>query len=234
MRCIIQLIILFFSCLALESGFSKDKSFYKEPKNWIKPDKRKLTESVKKNLEQFVTAIVSENIDASRNPLNLIRWPTEDKLIYSIGQIIIHGEKVNSLLEDCHLDHVAIAVEDIEKSVALYEAIGLKFDEHREIVESQKVKTAFCPIDSKANIELLETTDENGPIAKFIKKNGPGIHHMCFRVPNVEAKQRELEEKGVKFIYEKAFVGAHECLVNFIHPKSMGGVLIEISQKMQG
>lgn len=136
-------------------------------------------------------------------------------------------------LEDCHLDHVAIAVSDLENSVKKYENLGLTFDSKREVVESQKVKTAFASIDIKAHIELLEPTDESGPIAKFIAKNGEGIHHLCFRVKDVALKQKELEIKGIRFIQETPFKGANNCLVNFIHPKSMNGVLIELSQKME-
>ena len=68
---------------------------------------------------------------------------------------------------------------------------------------------------------------------KFIQKNGPGIHHLCFRVKDISAKQAELEDKGYRFIYDKPFAGAGNCTVNFIHPKSMDGVLIEISEKSE-
>lgn len=133
-------------------------------------------------------------------------------------------------LTECRLDHIAIAVENIEETIKLYSQLGLHFSSGREIIESQKVKTAFCPVDQAANIELLEPTSEESAIAKFLQKNGPGIHHICFRVEDVVKKQQELEARGVRFIYEKPFIGAHNCLVNFIHPKSMNGVLIEISQ----
>lgn len=136
-------------------------------------------------------------------------------------------------LEDCVLDHIAIAVKDIEASVEIYQAIGLKFDAQREIVEEQKVKTAFAQIDENGHIELLEPTDESSSIHKYIEKKGPGIHHICFRVEDVIAKHKELSSKGFKFIYEEPQKGAGNCLVNFIHPKSTGGVLIEISQKME-
>ena len=136
-------------------------------------------------------------------------------------------------LEDCYLDHVAIAVSDLEASVEKYQLLGLDFDEKREVVESQKVKTAFAAIDENAHVELLESTDEKGPIGKFISKNGEGIHHLCFRVKDVKAKQLELEKKGIRFIGEKPFEGANNCLVNFIHPKSMNGVLVELSQKLE-
>lgn len=135
-------------------------------------------------------------------------------------------------LEDCFLDHVAIAVSDLELSAQKYEDLGLVFDSKREVVESQKVKTAFAHIDKNAHIELLQSTDDDGPIAKFIAKNGEGIHHLCFRVVDVAHKQAELEAKGIRFIKEKPFEGANSCLVNFIHPKSMNGVLIELSQKI--
>ena len=83
-------------------------------------------------------------------------------------------------LDDCILDHIAIAVDDLEYSVKLYENLGLKFASDREIVESQKVKTAFCSIDNNAHIELLEPTSEESSIAKFIQKKGPGIHIMLY------------------------------------------------------
>lgn len=134
-------------------------------------------------------------------------------------------------LKDCILDHIAIAVTDIEKSVDLYSKLGLKFSDSREVVESQKVKTAFCHIDENSHIELLEPTSDESSIQKFIDKKGPGIHHLCFRVPDVISKQKELEAQGINFINKEPFVGANNCLVNFIHPKSMNGVLIELSQK---
>ena len=136
------------------------------------------------------------------------------------------------MLPDCHLDHIAIATENLESTVELYTSLGLVFDSKREIVEEQKVKTAFAAIDAKAHIELLEPTSEDSAIHKFIQKKGPGIHHLCFRVEDVKAKQKELEEKGMKFIYPEPVKGANNCLVNFIHPKSMNGVLTEISEKL--
>lgn len=137
-------------------------------------------------------------------------------------------------LDDCFLDHVAIAVEDLEKSISIFTDLGLNFAPEREIVEDQKVKTAFAHIDTNAHIELLEATSEESSIHKFIQKNGPGIHHLCFRVPNVLIRQEDLSKKGFRFIYEKPVVGAGNCLVNFIHPKSTGGILIEISEKIKG
>ncbi len=132
--------------------------------------------------------------------------------------------------KNCILDHVAIAVKSIDHSLKIYEDLGIEFETKREIVESQGVKTAFAMIDQHAHIELLEPVTEDGPIKKYIDKNGEGIHHLCFKVPDVKKKCEELKSKGYKLIYESAIVGANNCLVNFVHPKSTGGVLIEISQ----
>lgn len=134
-------------------------------------------------------------------------------------------------LKNCVLDHVAVAVKDLEESVKTWEALGLKFSPEREVVEEQKVKTAFAPIDENGHVELLEPTDDSGAIAKYIEKKGPGIHHICFRVEDIQDKERELRDKGFVLLYDAPKVGAGNCLVNFIHPKSTGGVLVEISQK---
>tara|TARA_R110000868_G_scaffold226115_11_gene478643 strand:+ start:5355 stop:5798 length:444 start_codon:yes stop_codon:yes gene_type:complete len=141
--------------------------------------------------------------------------------------------KLKELLAECHLDHIAISVENLETSVKTYEALGLKFDDKREVVEEQAVTTAFAHVDERAHIELLEPYGEDGPIHQSIKKRGPGLHHLCFRVKDVEQKAAELKQHGFVLLYEKAKVGAGQCLVNFIHPKSTGGVLVEISQKMK-
>lgn len=134
-------------------------------------------------------------------------------------------------LEDCYLDHIAIAVKAIDPAVKIYEDMGLKFASEREVVEEQKVITAFAHIDQRAHIELLEPTSDESAIAKFIATKGEGIHHLCFRVKDVKAKTEELSNKGYRFIYPEPRVGAGGCLVNFIHPKSTGGVLIELSEK---
>lgn len=134
-------------------------------------------------------------------------------------------------LRDSYLDHVAVVVENIEESIKVYEDLGLEFEPDREVVESQGVTTAFASIDENAHIELLEPYGEDGPIHKYIKKKGPGVHHLCFRVKDVTAKSEELKKNGYILINENPVPGAGGCLVNFIHPKSTGGVLIEISQK---
>lgn len=134
--------------------------------------------------------------------------------------------------KDCILDHVAIAVSDLEGAIATYELLGIPFHHEREIVASQGVKVAFGHVDSNAHVELLQPVNEESPIFKYIQKNGQGIHHLCFKVPNVHEKCEELKGQGMKLIYESPVPGAGNTLVNFIHPKSTGGVLIEVSQKL--
>jgi len=134
--------------------------------------------------------------------------------------------------KDCFLDHIAVAVEDLDKAEKIYEDMGLKFD-MRETVQEQQVETSFAHIDENAHIELLQPIDGKGPIAKFLEKKGPGIHHMCYRVPDVVKKSQELRDKGYTLLYEEPKRGANNTLVNFIHPKSTGGVLMEIAQKLE-
>jgi methylmalonyl-CoA epimerase len=134
-------------------------------------------------------------------------------------------------LENCLLDHIAIAVKNIPAAKKIYEDMGLIFDPKIEEVKDQKVFTAFAQIDKNAHIELLEPTSTESTIHKFIESKGEGIHHLCFKVPDVKVKTEELTSKGYRFIYPEPRIGAGGCLVNFIHPKSTGGVLIEISQR---
>lgn len=133
--------------------------------------------------------------------------------------------------EDCILDHIAIAVKSISGSKKIYEDMGMTFSPDIEEVKEQKVFTAFAQIDQNAHIELLEPTSSESTIHKFIESKGEGIHHLCFKVPDVKKKTEELTQKGYRFIYPEPRIGAGGCLVNFMHPKSTGGVLIEISQR---
>ena len=135
-------------------------------------------------------------------------------------------------LSDSILDHVAIATSSIDKTIRIYEDLGLSFKPEREVVAKQGVTTAFAPIDQHANIELLEPYGDDGPIHRYIAKKGEGLHHLCFRVTDVAKKTKELQDKGYIMLNKEPVEGAHSCLVNFIHPKSTGGVLIEISQPM--
>lgn len=133
--------------------------------------------------------------------------------------------------QDCILDHIAIAVKSISSTQKIYEDMGMIFSGVIEEVKEQKVLTAFAQIDENAHIELLEPTSSESTIHKFIEAKGEGIHHLCFKVLDVKKKTDELTKKGYKFIYPEPKIGAGGCLVNFMHPKSTGGVLIEISQR---
>lgn len=133
-------------------------------------------------------------------------------------------------LNDCVLDHIAIAVNNIDESIKIYEDLGLHFSPEREVVKEQAVTTAFAHVDKNAHIELLQPYGESGPIHKYLEKKGPGIHHICFKVTDVEKTCHDLKSKGYVLLNESPVKGANNCLVNFIHPKSTGGVLIEVSQ----
>lgn len=127
------------------------------------------------------------------------------------------------------VDHIGIAVKDLAEASKIYEALGLK-SAGTEIVEEQKVKVAFYPV-GDSEVELLESTSPDGPIARYIDKNGPGIQHIAFRVDNIEKALAELKEKGVRLIDEKPRYGAGGAKIAFLHPKSTFGVLIELSER---
>jgi methylmalonyl-CoA epimerase len=128
------------------------------------------------------------------------------------------------------IDHVGIAVKSIDEALNFWESsLGVKCS-GRETVEDQKVTTAFLPI-KESEIELLEATSEESPIAKFIEKRGEGIHHLALRVDDLEACLAELKAKGVKLIDETPRRGAGGAMIAFIHPKATGGILLELSQR---
>jgi methylmalonyl-CoA/ethylmalonyl-CoA epimerase len=126
------------------------------------------------------------------------------------------------------LDHIGIAVKSLE-AAKIYEALGLTI-EHVETVESQGVRTAFLAA-GDAMIELLEPSGPQSTIAKFIEKRGEGIHHICFRVDDIEAQLARLQQQGYRLINESPVPGAHGCRVAFLHPAAGNGVLIELSEK---
>ncbi len=130
------------------------------------------------------------------------------------------------------IDHVAIAVPDLNKGMDLYESLlGIKAAHIEEVVD-QKVKAAFFPVDD-TNIELLFPTSPDSPISKFLeKKPSGGLHHICMEVSDIESHLAELKAKGVVLIDEKPRIGAHGKRVAFVHPKSTGGVLIELSESV--
>ncbi len=127
------------------------------------------------------------------------------------------------------LDHVAIAVPDLEKSIKRFmEDFGLKY-EGSEDVASAKTSTAFFPL-PETSIELVHPLNGEGPIAGFLEKKGAGMHHLCFRSDDLDADVARLREKGYVFLSDEPSIGAHNSRVIFIHPKSCDGVLIELNQ----
>ena len=128
------------------------------------------------------------------------------------------------------VDHIGIAVKSLEESLKFYEtALGLKAV-GTEVVAEQKVRVAFLPT-GDSEIELLEAISEDSPVAKFIEKNGEGVQHIAYRVENVEVAIAEMKEKGIRMIDEKPRYGAGGAKIAFCHPKSTGGVLIELCER---
>lgn len=128
------------------------------------------------------------------------------------------------------IDHIGIAVPNLEEAVKNYTTLLGKGSEHSEEVAEQQVKTAFFAIDD-TNIELLQSTSPDGPIGKFIEKNGGrgGIHHICIQVEDIEKTLEEYKKQGIQLIDQMPRIGAHGKKVAFVHPKSTGGVLLELA-----
>lgn len=127
------------------------------------------------------------------------------------------------------IDHIGIAVGDLDASLAFFrDALGLELDAPEE-VPSQRVRAHFLEA-GEAAIELVEPTADDSPIAKFVARRGPGIHHLALRVDDIVAALAELKAKGIRLIDEAPRPGAHHSLVAFIHPASTHGVLVELKQ----
>jgi methylmalonyl-CoA/ethylmalonyl-CoA epimerase len=128
------------------------------------------------------------------------------------------------------VDHIGIAVKSIDETKKLYhDLLGLQHA-GSETVEEQKVTTAFFPV-GDTEVELLESTAEDGPIAKYLEKRGEGVQHIAFRVENIEEALTELKAKGIKLIDEKPRKGAGGAKIAFLHPKSTYGVLVELCER---
>lgn len=127
------------------------------------------------------------------------------------------------------INHIGIAVKSIEEAAKFWQGLpGLQIT-GTEVVESQKVKTAFIP-SGDSEIELLEATDGTSTIAKFIEKNGEGVHHFALEVDNIEEALAHLKEAGIRLIDETPRQGAGGARIAFIHPKATGGILLELCQ----
>jgi len=128
------------------------------------------------------------------------------------------------------IDHIGIAVKDMEAAKKFYtEVLGMTV-QGEEVVEQQKVKVCFIP-SGDSEIELLESTSPDGPIAKFIEKNGEGVQHIALRVDNIEAALADLKAKGIRLIDEEPRYGAGAASIAFVHPKATGGILLELSER---
>ena len=135
-------------------------------------------------------------------------------------------------MKPSHIEHIGIAVANLENAISLYEdVLGLKCYNIEEVTD-QKVRTAFFMV-GQTKIELLESTDPEGPIAKFIQKKGEGIHHIAFSVEKIEEQLDRASKLGITLIDSKPRKGAEGLDIAFLHPKSTSGVLMELCEKKQ-
>ncbi|MEC7987424.1 MAG: methylmalonyl-CoA epimerase [Myxococcota bacterium] len=127
------------------------------------------------------------------------------------------------------LDHIAIAVSDIDNAIKRFlEDFGLEYKGREEVIPA-KTETAFFPIEG-TQIELIHPLNGEGPVKRHLERRGEGLHHICFETDDIEADMKHLKAKGYRFLSEEPQSGAHNTLVAFIHPKSAGGVLIELAE----
>ena len=127
------------------------------------------------------------------------------------------------------IDHIAVAVHDIDEAAKFYTDV-LRLDlSGVEVVTEQKTKVGFLRI-GETNIELVQPTSDDSPLVKFLETRGTGIHHICLEVDDIERELEELKKRGARMIDEQPRPGAHGTRVAFVHPKSSGGVLIELNQ----
>ena len=129
-----------------------------------------------------------------------------------------------------HIDHIGIAVKGIEQAGKFYtDVLGLKIEDVENVAD-QKVNVAFIPI-TDSEVELLESTEPDGPVAKYISARGEGVQHIAFRVEDIDKTLEELKEKGVRLIDQTPRKGAGGARIAFIHPKETNGVLVEICER---
>jgi len=128
------------------------------------------------------------------------------------------------------LDHIGIAVSNLNEALEVYERIlGLKVEKIK-VIEEEKIKTALL-LAGDVKIELMEPTDEEGPVARFIMKRGEGMHHIALTVSNLEEFLQKIKEKGIALVDEKPRIGVEGYRMAFLHPKSLKGVLVELCEK---
>ena len=127
------------------------------------------------------------------------------------------------------IDHIAILVEEIEAALAFWrDTLGFQLD-HLEEIPDQQAEVAFIPV-GESELELVQPTTDDSGMARYLKKRGPGIHHICFEVDDLDACLAQLKEKGVRLINPEPVPGAEGKIVAFIHPESTGGVLVELCE----
>jgi methylmalonyl-CoA/ethylmalonyl-CoA epimerase len=131
-------------------------------------------------------------------------------------------------MTDRTLDHIGIAVTSLEDGASFWQALGMSLTGREEVPE-QEVRVGFIDAGG-TRIELLEPTSPGSPISKHLEKRGPGLHHLCIRVTDIREAMQQLEARGFKLLSQEPQPGAHGCLVCFVHPRSAGGVLLELSQ----
>jgi len=125
-------------------------------------------------------------------------------------------------------DHVGVAVKSIDSMLSIYTKVG-EFEIKRTEVAGQKAKVALLKA-GETSVEFLEPTSEDSTISKFIRERGEGLHHIAFEVDDIERTTAELKERGFRFIYDRPADGKFGSRVNFMHPKSTGGILVELTQ----
>jgi methylmalonyl-CoA/ethylmalonyl-CoA epimerase len=131
------------------------------------------------------------------------------------------------------IDHIGVAVEDLDESIAIYQdKLGMRV-QHRETVEQFGVEAVLLEIGG-SHVELLTPTDADSGVAKFLERKGPGMHHVAYRTDDIAGVLETLRKEGIRLIDEEPRTGIQDSLVAFVHPKSTGGVLTEIVQPAEG
>ncbi len=150
-----------------------------------------------------------------------------------MAQTYPHGDALISQLVFGEIDHIGVAVENLDESIALYrDRLGMR-EQHRETVEEFGVEAALLEI-GDAHVELLTPVSAESAVARFLARSGPGMHHVAYRTRDIDATLLRLRESGVRLIDEQPRGGIRDSRVAFVHPKSTGGVLTEIVQPPEG